>query len=42
LKDFYGSKKALNLNSYEWWRNHERFVTLEIFVGLFDGVNLDI
>ena len=28
-------KKALNLNSYEWWRNHRRFVTLGIFLVLF-------
>ena len=30
-------KKALNLNSYEWWRNHRRFVTLGIFLALFAG-----
>tara|TARA_Y100000589_G_C27160385_1_gene632505 strand:+ start:1228 stop:1512 length:285 start_codon:yes stop_codon:yes gene_type:complete len=28
-------KKRLNLNSYEWWRNHRRFVTLGIFLALF-------
>jgi len=28
-------KKLLNLNSYEWWRNHRRFVTLGIFVAVF-------
>ncbi len=28
-------KKLLNLNSYEWWRNHRRFVTLGIFLALF-------
>ena len=28
-------KKALNLNSYEWWRAHRRFVTLGIFLALF-------
>ena len=28
-------KKLLNLNSYEWWRNHRRFVTLGIFLSLF-------
>ena len=28
-------KKKLNLNSYEWWRNHRRFVTLGIFLVLF-------
>ena len=30
-------KKKLNLNSYEWWRNHRRFVTLGIFLALFAG-----
>ena len=30
-------KKTLNLNSYEWWRNHRRFVTLGIFLALFGG-----
>ena len=28
-------KKKLNLNSYEWWRNHRRFVTLGIFLAIF-------
>tara|TARA_B100000965_G_scaffold406489_1_gene445681 strand:+ start:4796 stop:5128 length:333 start_codon:yes stop_codon:yes gene_type:complete len=28
-------KKKLNLNSYEWWRNHRRFVTLGVFLALF-------
>ena len=28
-------KKKLNLNSYEWWRNHRRFITLGIFLALF-------
>ncbi len=28
-------KKLLNLNTYEWWRNHRRFVTLGIFLSLF-------
>ena len=28
-------KKKLNLNSYEWWRNHRRFVTLAAFLALF-------
>ncbi len=28
-------KKAVNLNSYEWWRNHRRFLTLGIFFALF-------
>ena len=30
-------KKKLNLNSYEWWRNHRRIITLGIFLGLFAG-----
>ena len=30
-------KKILNLNSYEWWRNHRRFITLGIFLALFAG-----
>ena len=29
------SKKIFNLNKYEWWRNHRRFITLGIFLGLF-------
>ena len=28
-------KKTFNLNSYEWWRNHRRFVTLGIFLAIF-------
>ena len=28
-------KKKLNLNSYEWWRNHRRFVTLGLFLAVF-------
>jgi len=28
-------KKLLNLNTYEWWRNHRRFVTIGIFLALF-------
>ena len=28
-------QKKLNLNSYEWWRNHRRFVTLGIFLAFF-------
>ena len=28
-------KKLFNLNNYEWWRNHRRFITLGIFLGLF-------
>ena len=27
--------KKLNLNSYAWWRNHRRFVTLGAFLALF-------
>ena len=30
-------KKRINLNSYEWWRNHRRVVTLGIFLALFSG-----
>ena len=30
-------KKKLNLNSYEWWRNHRRFVTLGLFLESFGG-----
>ena len=30
-------KKRLNLNNYEWWRNHRRFVTIGIFLALFAG-----
>ena len=26
-----------SLNSYEWWRNHRRFVTLGLFLALFAG-----
>ena len=33
----FGFKKRLNLNSYKWWRNHRRFVTLGIFLALFAG-----
>ena len=32
-------KKKLNLNSYEWWRNHRRVVTFGGFLILF-GVYL--
>ncbi len=28
-------KKKLNLNSYQWWRNHRRFVTLAAFLAIF-------
>tara|TARA_Y100000589_G_C27196201_1_gene646906 strand:+ start:469 stop:747 length:279 start_codon:yes stop_codon:yes gene_type:complete len=27
--------KIFNLNSYTWWRNHRRFVTLGIFLAIF-------
>ena len=27
-------KDALNLNSYEWWRNHRRVVTIALFIGI--------
>ena len=30
-------KKTLNLNTYEWWRNHRRFVTLGLFIALAAG-----
>ena len=30
-------QKRLNLNSYEWWRNHRRFVTLGLFLAIFAG-----
>ena len=30
-------KNRLNLNSYEWWRNHRRFVTLGLFLAIFAG-----
>ena len=28
-------KKKFNLNSYQWWRNHRRIVTLAVFLALF-------
>ena len=28
-------KKILNLNSYQWWKNHRRLVTIGIFLSLF-------
>ncbi len=28
-------KNLLNLNSYNWWRNHRRLVTLGIFLSIF-------
>ena len=31
----FNPKKIFNLNSYEWWRNHRRFVTLAAFLALF-------
>ena len=30
-------EKRINLNNYEWWRNHRRFVTLGIFLAIFGG-----
>ena len=30
-------KKRLNLNSYAWWRNHRRFVSLGLFLTIFAG-----
>ena len=30
-------KRLLNLNTYQWWRNHRRFITLGIFLALFAG-----
>ncbi len=29
------SKGLFNLNKYEWWRNHRRFVTVGIFLSIF-------
>ena len=28
-------KKVFNLNSYEWWRNHRRFVTFGLVLSIF-------
>jgi len=28
-------KEVLNLNSYQWWKNHRRFVTIGIFLSIF-------
>ena len=28
-------KKVLNLNSYQWWKNHRRFVTIGLFFSVF-------
>ena len=28
-------KKVLNLNSYQWWKNHRRFITIGLFLSLF-------
>ncbi len=30
-------KEKFNLNSYEWWRNHRRVVTVGIFLAIFAG-----
>ena len=30
-------KQLLNLNSYDFWRNHRRFITIGIFLALFAG-----
>ena len=30
-------RNFLDLNSYSWWRNHRRIVTLGIFLTLFAG-----
>ena len=30
-----GLKKVFNLNSYEWWRNHRRFLTFGLFLSIF-------
>ena len=27
-------KKIFNLNTYKWWRNHRRFITIGIFLSL--------
>ena len=27
-------KKVFNLNTYEWWRNHRRFVTIGLFLSI--------
>ena len=28
-------KEMLNLNSYIWWKNHRRFVTIGLFLSVF-------
>ncbi|ABM72444.1 Hypothetical protein P9515_12371 [Prochlorococcus marinus str. MIT 9515] len=28
-------KKVLNLNSYEWWRNHRKLITFGLFLFIF-------
>ena len=28
-------KKVLNLNSYQWWKNHRRFITIGLFLSFF-------
>ena len=28
-------KQFLNLNSYQWWKNHRRFVTIGLFLAFF-------
>ena len=28
-------KDFLNLNTYAWWRNHRRFVTIGLFLAIF-------
>tara|TARA_Y100001968_G_C19380121_1_gene729845 strand:- start:1150 stop:1437 length:288 start_codon:yes stop_codon:yes gene_type:complete len=28
-------KEVVNLNSYEWWRNHRRFVTFGLLLSIF-------
>ena len=30
-------KKKLNLNNYEWWKKHRRFITLGIFLAPLAG-----
>ena len=28
-------KKVLNLNIYQWWKNHRRFISIGLFLSLF-------
>ena len=28
-------KEIFNLNSYQWWKNHRRFVTIGLFLSVF-------